>query len=223
MSDTARPKRAYDATGRRQRAAETRARIIDAATALFLERGYAGTTVPAIADRAGVAVETVYRSAAGKAGLLAAGVQSALAGGHGRADTPVELRAGIRRVIDEPDPRSKLAAYAATQPGVWGRAGPLLSVLEEAAAADAELAELQRAHEQQRLDGMRRFAQHLHEAGALRADLDATRAADVLWTLCAQSTYDALVRSRGWSGTAYRHWLADMLVAALLEPRDRSR
>lgn len=218
MSETARAKRPYDASGRRARAAQTRARIVDAATELFLERGYAGTTVPAIAERAGVAVETVYRSTSGKAGLLAAGVQAALAGGQERAALPVERREGIRRVIEEPDPARKLAAYAATQPGLWARVGPLLSVLEAAASADEELAELRRAHARQRLDGMRRFAEHLESAEALRADVDAERAADVLWALCAQSTYDSLVRERGWSHADYREWLARMLAAALLEP-----
>src|SRR5215213_7951812 len=103
MSDATRPRRQYDSSSRRARAAKNHARIVDAAAGLFLERGYVGATIPAIAVRAGVAVETVYRAANGKAGLLAAAVQAALAGGAERAELPVEEREGIRRVIDEPD------------------------------------------------------------------------------------------------------------------------
>jgi AcrR family transcriptional regulator len=217
MVDEARGKRAYDATARRERAALTRARIVDAATELFLERGYVGATIPAIAERAGVAVETVYRASSGKAGLLAAGVQAALAGGQERAAVPVEQRKAIRDLIAETDPRRKLAAYAATQPGLWARVGPLLSVLDEAAAGDQELAELRDAQEAQRFEGMRSFAAHLRAAGALRAGVDADRAADVLWTLCARATYDSLVHARGWTHADYRDWLADALQAALLE------
>jgi hypothetical protein len=55
-----------------------------------------------------VAVETVYRAATGKAGLLEAAVQASLAGGVERAKLPVEQRPGIRRVIEEPDPRRQL-------------------------------------------------------------------------------------------------------------------
>lgn len=217
MSDNARPRRRYDASSRRTRAAENHARIITAAGELFLERGYVGSTVPAIAARAGVAVETVYRAANGKAGLLAAAVQAALAGGPERAAVPVEEREGIRRVIDEPDARRQLLAYAATQPGVWSRVGPLLRVLDEAAAADEELAQLKLAHAEQRHTGLRRFASLLADEGALRADLTVDRATDVIWTLCAQSTFESLVTARGWTHREYREWLGDTLADALLE------
>lgn len=187
---------------------------------MFLERGYVGATIPRIAAEAGVAVETVYRSASGKAGLLAAAVQAALAGGAERAEVPVEQRPAIRRVIEETDPRRQLRAYAATQPGVWGRVGPLLHVLDVAATTDPALVELRDRHAAQRLDGLRRFAALLAERGALRPGLDVERAADILWTVCAQANYDSLVTARGWTPEEYRDWLADTLIAALLaDPR----
>ncbi|MQA81493.1 MAG: TetR family transcriptional regulator [Streptosporangiales bacterium] len=216
MSENARPRRRYDATKRREHAARTRATIVTAAARLFVERGYAGTTIPAIAAEAGVAVETVYRSASGKAGLLAAAVQAALAGGVERAEVPVDERPGIRRVIEETDPVRQLWLYAATQPGVWGRVGPLLRVLDAAAGSDESLAELQAKHAAQRLHGMRRFAGLLAERGALRPDVSADRAADILWTVCAQASYDSLVTDRGWAPEEYRDWIAEVLAAALL-------
>lgn len=217
MPDEARVRRRYDAPRRRERAALTHRRIIDTATRLFLDRGYVGTTIPAIAAEAGVAVETVYRSAGGKAELLAAAVQAALAGGAERAEVPVEERPGIRRIIEEPDPRLQLRAYAATQPGVWRRSGPLLAVLEAAAGHDPALAALQERHAAQRLDGLRRFAQLLHDRGALRPGLPADRAADLLWTICAQANYDSLVTRRGWTPEAYQAWLGDTLISSLLD------
>src|SRR4051794_2398198 len=123
MSENARPRRRYDAPRRRERAAGTRRRIIDAATRLFLERGYVGTTIPAVAVEAGVAVETVYRSAGGKAELLAAAVQAALAGGAERAELPVEKRPGVRRGIEGPHPPPQLRPHAATHPRGRGRRG----------------------------------------------------------------------------------------------------
>jgi AcrR family transcriptional regulator len=216
MSQETTPKRRYDASRRRERAAGTRHRIVEAAAALFVERGYAGTTIPSIAARAGVAVETVYRSAAGKSGLLAAAVQAALAGGVERSERPVEQRDGIRRVIEEPDPRRQLAAYAHTQPGVWSRVGPLLSVLDSAASSDQALQHLQAELAAQRLDGMRRLADLLDRQHRLRPGLSAARAADLVWTLCAQATFDALVGQRGWTHGDYESWLADMLAASLL-------
>ena len=223
MAESARPRRRYDASRRREQAARTRIRIIEAAARVFLDHGYARATIPAIAAAAGVAVETVYRSAGGKAGLLAAAVQAALAGGGGRAEQPVEQGVGIRRVIQESDPHCQLTAYAATQPGVWSRVGPLLRVLEAAAAGDRALVDLRERHAQQRLDGMSRFARLLAERGALRPDLTIQRAADLLWAICAQANYDALVNARGWSEQEYRDWLGDMLAAALLSDSTESR
>jgi len=218
MSNNATPKRRYDATRRREQAAQTRVAIVAAAAKVFVERGYAKATIGAIAAAAGVAVETVYRSAAGKAGLLNAAVQAALAGGVERSDVPVERRPGIRALIEEPDPRRKLALYAATQPGVHGRSAPLMAVLAEAAGSDPELIDLLASYDEQRLTGMRRFAAHLAETGALRPGLTVERAADIIWTLQAPDVYTALVAKRGWLPEEYRDWLAETLASALLPP-----
>jgi len=172
--------------------------------------------MPRIAAEAGVAVETVYRSASGKAGLLECAVQAALAGGVTRGDVPVEERPAIRRVIEEPDPRRQIAAYAATQPGVWSRVGPLLRVLDAAAAGDETLAALRERHANQRLEGLRRFAGLLADHGALRPGLSVDRAADIIWTVCGQANYDSLVTSRRWSHDEYRDWIADTLTHALI-------
>lgn len=217
MSEDARPfRRSYDAPKRRQQAADTRAKVIGAAHRVFLERGYAGATIPRIAAEAGVAVETVYRAATGKAGLLEAAVQAALAGGVARANVPVEDRPTIRRVIEEADPRRQLQAYAATQPGVWSRVGPLLRVLDEAASSDEHLVALRELHAATRLRGLRRFANLLAQRGDLRPGMSADRAADIIWTVCGQASYDALVLARGWSHDDYRDWLAETLIGALL-------
>ena len=218
MSENARPRRRYDSTLRAERAAQTRARILDAARLLFLERGYSGATIPGIASAAGVAVETVYRAAPGKAGLLAAVVERALAGGSDNAELRVEERPGIRRMIEEEDPVRKLELYAATQPGVYGRAGPLLRVLDEAAPSTPELHELRSGYAARRLAGMRKLAAQLAERGALRDGLSPGRAADILVTVCSLANYDSLVAERGWSSRAYRDWVADTLVRTLLQP-----
>jgi AcrR family transcriptional regulator len=205
MLENARPRRRYDTRSRREQARRTRARILEAAKRVFLERGYAGATIPRIAAEAGVAVETIYRTAPGKPGLLAAAVETALAGGMDNADLPVEQRPGIRRVIEEEDPVRKLHLYAATQPGVYGRAGGLLRVLDEAATSIPDLAELRERYAASRLQQ------------SLRAGLSPQRAADMLVTVCSRANYDSLVTERGWSPEDYQDWLADTLVRTLLK------
>lgn len=197
-------------------AGRTRTRILEAAKRVFVERGYAGATIPRIAAEAGVAVETIYRTAPGKPGLLAAAVETALAGGRDNANLPVEQRPGIRRVIEEEDPVRKLQLYAATQPGVYGRAGGLLRVLDEAAMSIPDLAQLRERYAASRLEGMRQLAEQLAEQKTLRAGLSPQQAADMLVTVCSRANYDSLVTERGWSPEDYQDWVADTLVRTLL-------
>ncbi|WP_158563952.1 TetR/AcrR family transcriptional regulator [Jiangella anatolica] len=220
MSQTASAKRRYDSTNRRARAAETRSRIVEAAARVFVEHGYARATIPRIAAEAGVAVETVYRSATGKAGLLEAAVLAAVAGGVERSDVPVEQRPAIQRIIAEPDPRRQLRAYAATQPGIWDRVGPLLRVLDAAAPTDDALQALRTQQGEFRHAGLRRFAGLLESRGALRPEVSADRAADIIWTVCGQATYDALVLACGWTHEEYERWIGDTLIHALLPPAE---
>ena len=66
MSSPVKSRRPYDSSGRRSQARRARADIIDNARELFIEHGYTGTTMAAIAARAGVSVETIYKSIGNK-------------------------------------------------------------------------------------------------------------------------------------------------------------
>jgi AcrR family transcriptional regulator len=210
--------RAYDSPTRRERAALTRRAVIDAAVAAFAELGWSGTSMQAIAERAGVSVETVYRAApGGKAALLGEAVQAALAGGAARAETAVDDRPSIRRVIDAASALDAVTAYAEVVPGTWRRLAPLLAAVD-GADGEPSLTTLRAQLEEQRLAGMRRFARQLDAAGALRHGLDVDLAADVLWTVCSRANHQALVGARGWSERDYVAWLRRALAAELLAP-----
>src|SRR5262245_12340277 len=60
--------------GRWRTGAESKQRILDTARALFRERGYGGTTVPAIAADAGVDPAMVFYFFGNKQGLFAAAI-----------------------------------------------------------------------------------------------------------------------------------------------------
>jgi len=60
---------------REEHQAETRDRLLDAATVLFAETGFSGTSVAAIAKRAGVTTGAIYSNFAGKDELFAAVVE----------------------------------------------------------------------------------------------------------------------------------------------------
>jgi TetR/AcrR family transcriptional regulator, regulator of autoinduction and epiphytic fitness len=222
MEPSVKPRRPYDSRRRREQAAQTRRDIEAAADRLFRERGYVGTSMPAIASEAGVVVETVYRAFGNKAGLFKAVLEAALAGGSERAEVPPAERPAIRAVIAEPDPRRKLELYAATQPGVHGRSGRLYRVLVAAADADAELRDVLDGMEARRLHGLGGLAGQLAESGALRSDLSLGEARDVIWTLCSTPVHDLLVRERGWASERYQRWLTAALKRELLEEEDHT-
>lgn len=219
MSEDVKTRRKYDSRRRQQQAERTRNDIVESAHALFVDRGYLGTTMTEVAHAAEVAVETIYRGFGSKAALFAAVVEAAVAGGVHRAQRPVEERPAIRAVIDEPDPRQQIERYVATQPGIHERLGPLVHALRAAADVEEQLADVWERLENQRLEGMGRFAQLLAERGALPEDLSVDEARDVLWTLNSHDVYDKLVTQRGWTPKRYQHWLTDTLTSTLL-PRN---
>lgn len=219
MSTNVKARRRYESPHRREQAARTRHKVVRAAQRLFLRDGYAPTTMSAIATEAGVVVETLYRGFGSKAGLFGAVVEAALAGGADRAEVPVEERPAIAEMIAEPDPRRQVALYAATQPGIHRRAGPLLRAVRDAAALDAEVGQVWRELETQRHAGQGRFVGLLSSRGSLRDGLSVELATDALWTLTSLAVYDLLVVDRGWSADAYERWLVEALARELLPGR----
>jgi len=161
--------RRYDASGRQAAARETRRAILSAAEGLFLERGYARTTMTGIAQAAGVSVETLYLSVGPKAAIVRYLVETALSGTW--EPVPGPERDWVRKFTAEPDLRLKVRRFAA--PAVRAlhqRLAPLWTVLTEAAPGDAELRSVVEELNQRRVGHMRLMAQHLADQGGhLRA------------------------------------------------------
>jgi len=216
MNHDVKTRRRYESPHRREQAAGTRRKVVAAAQTLFLEHGYAGTTMAAIARDAGVVVETVYRSFGSKVALFGAVVEAALAGGVERAELPVEERPAIAAIIAETEPAKQVALYAATQPGIHRRAGPLLRAVRDASALDPEVARVWSELEAQRYVGQARVAGMLASRGALREGLSVETASDLIWTLTSLAVHDLFVVERGWSSEQYEHWLTDALTRELL-------
>jgi AcrR family transcriptional regulator len=218
--DGVKARRRYDNRRREAQALQARRRILDAAYRLFLERGYTGTTMAGVAAAAGVSVETVYKAFGTKAALAKQVWDVTLVGD----DRPVPLaqRPEFIAVTAEPDPRRKLAAYAAVGRLLFERLGPLIGVLLEG-GGDPELRELLATVDRERLAGATRVVGQLVELGALRDGLDPERARDILWTLISPEVARMLVYGRGWSLDQWQAWLATSLTDALLGPETAPR
>jgi AcrR family transcriptional regulator len=211
-------KRAYSSELRADQARRTRKQIVDAAGRLFVERGYGGTTVDAVAQEAGVSRKTVFTSVGGKVALLKLAYDFTMAGD----DEPVPLveRPALQAVIAEPDPYRQVDLFAQVVTDNGRRISRLYLVLRSAADVDAEARDLYQRWEDQRHDAMvegpvRNFA----AKKVLRRGLKRSEAADLLWLLVDPSTYHRLVHERGWSDTRFRRWLAETMRTQLLVPR----
>lgn len=205
-------KRRYDASKRREAAAHTRQAILDAALELFTDRGYAATPMTAIAKRAGVALDTVYAAVGRKAELARLLIETAISGGS--QAIPAEQRDYVQAIRAASDAETKIAIYALAMRGIAGRLAPVLSIIEQAAPAEPELAALWRQISERRAANMRRFVADLAAVAELRVDPD--DAADIVWATNAPELYQLLVSQRGWSPERYERFLADSWCRLLL-------
>jgi AcrR family transcriptional regulator len=205
-------KRRYDASKRREAAAHTRQAILDAALELFTDRGYAATPMTAIAQRAGVALDTVYAAVGRKAELARLLIETAISGGT--QAVPAEERGYVQAIRAADDAGTKIAIYASAMRGIAGRLAPVLSIIEQAAPAEPELAALWRQIAERRAANMHRFVADLTAVAELRVDPD--DAADIVWATNAPELYQLLVSQRGWSPERYERFLADTWRRLLL-------
>ena len=197
---------AYTSPRRQESAARTRQAIVDAATRLFLERGYAATTIADIATAARVAPATVYTSVGGKPKVLEAISQPP-------ADDP-ELARLISEVEAADDPHEAIRRSAkATRYSAETNADVFAVIMLNApfdptvAAAAADMAANFRK-------GARRLVNHLRELGALPRGT--ANDVDTVVYFLGHASWHRMVTDLGWTYDRAQKWLADRLAQALL-------
>jgi len=185
---------------------------------LFLERGYAATTIDAISDRSDVPPATVYRLFPGKLGILTAVLDASIAGDEGLAP---QDRPEVADLLAESDPRKQLAGFARINIAINTRSADVYRILVSAAGSDAEAADLLAQYVRRRDAGQGQIAGLLAREEALRPDLAERDAADIIHALMSPELYRLLVIERGWTPGHYEKWLAETLAAQLLAPPAR--
>lgn len=205
--------RRYDSPVRDEAALLTRRRVLAAARSSFLTEGYARTTVRAIATAAGVSEQTVYARVGGKAAILKAVYDTALAGDDG--PVPLAERPEVQRMLDTPDARTLLTLYAGLATAISARMRPLLELVHGARAVEPDLDELARAGAAERRLGTAMFAQHFVARGFARPGLSTDDVIDLVWVLNSPEVYLLQVRDNRRSDADYERWLAQTLHACL--------
>jgi AcrR family transcriptional regulator len=217
VSTTSRPapRRKYDNSRRRADAQARQRRIIDAATALLVEQGFAATSIDQIAAAADVSSPTVYATFGSKAGVLARAIDVAVVGDY--EDIPLVDR--LLSVIEKSGTQTPRQFAAGIQliRTINQRVAPLMRVMEQAASADPALQELRT-----RLIGaIRADCTAVIEKfwrTALRPGLSEAQAADAMAMMLSPHVYSMLTVDMGWSPHRYQQWLAHALPRLLLRP-----
>jgi AcrR family transcriptional regulator len=216
MATDAKRRRSHDGKRGQARTRLARAAVVEAARALFLERGYAGTTIDTISDLSDVPPATVYRLFSSKPGILKALIDVSIAGD----DQAVALqdRPHVRALLADRDPRNQLSGFAGITRGIMSRAEPVHRILVSAAGSDPDAAALLAEQTRQRRQGQARIARSLARVGALRPKLRERDAADIIHALMSPEVYRLLVCDRGWPPERYEQWLKGILIDQLLPP-----
>lgn len=205
----------HRAPGRKERAAASRRRMLDAARATFIERGYHGATMTEIADRASMAVQTLSYHFGSKARLLSELLVRTVQEQVG--PTPPLERAEWLEAVAAPVTGTELIdVFVDNAHPIMEEVSPLMHVARVGALNDEEVAEVYREHEEWRRRAFHEVATWLAEQRALRPDLSAPRATDIALTTFGPEAYVALLQDRSWTSEEISAWMKDALKRLLL-------
>ena len=211
-------RRPYRSPRREEQAEQTRLLVLAAARKLFEERGYAGTSMSAVADEAGVSPESVYAHFGSKRSLLGELFRNSV---RGADPAPVPEQDVPRKLAATRDQQEQLRLFAADIVPRLERAAPLVAVLAAAAQSDPELAQLLATLHADRLKNLQVLVDALAANGPLRPS--AGDALETVWALTSPELYELLARLRGWTPRRYEEWLAESLKQLLLPEKYSNR
>ena len=196
------------------KAAQTRARILEAAYQLFSSGGYEATTMQMVAEAAGVAVQTVYFVFGTKARLLAE-VESRMILG----DAPLEQsgqRQWVAQIQQETDPQKLVALFVEATAEVLSRISPFVVAVGSALPGDPQSVA---ARDRGRDQFFSVIIDRLAALRALRNGLTSSRGVDIIRVVNTVEAYADLTTRRGWTVVEWKHWLTDLLCVQLLADR----
>jgi AcrR family transcriptional regulator len=210
MADTAAAERGSKLS-RQQRAAQTRARMVQAAHRLFLERGYEATTMQEVADQSAVAVQTVYYTFKTKAQLLAEVEAFTVLGDRPSAEW---RQSDPAKRLDEATTGAQLVKeFVAMDADIKARLAPFVEAVGSALPSDPDAVA---ARERGRAEFFKAFVDRLSELTGLRPGMTKRRALDILLAVNSLPTYLELTTRRGWTPRQWKAWLTDTIERQFL-------
>ncbi|MEV0664508.1 TetR/AcrR family transcriptional regulator [Actinomadura luteofluorescens] len=198
---------------RAERSRRTRGKVIEAARELFVAQGYGATSLQEVADRAGVAVQTVYFVFGNKRTLFKDVVDTSIAGDAEPVATME--REWFRDACAAPTAAGQLRAHVRGTAEILGRVAPIMSMIAAAGAADPQIAAQWPDVPDPRYTVQLAAAEALVAKSGARPGVSAATAADLLFGLLSPQLYLLFVRDRGWTPDAWEEWAHATLAAQL--------
>jgi len=203
------PVKTLTRVSRRDRAHQTRVRILEAAYRLFCKRGWEGTTMQLVADEADVAVQTVYFGFGTKARLLAAVEEHTILGG---APRPAFFERWAAASATETDPLALIRRFVEIDSRIKARLAPLVAGMGGSMPAESG-----RDRESGRDQFFGQLVDRLQALRALKGGLSRDRALDLLRVLNDQASFSDLTMRRGWTQKEWIEWMSALLASQLLK------
>jgi len=202
---------------RREQAEASRQKVLRAAREVFLESGYHAATMGQIAERSGLAVQTVayYFGTKPKlmSELITASVRRAMGG-----VAPVDRDSWARSEATATDGRVLVDAFVDEVHPILMSVHQLVDVARIGGLTDPEVQDVHEFHENWRARDYGRFVQALNRVDSLRREVDVRTAKDIVLTLLAPDMYRVLHVDRGWDSEQIHDWMKHTIKALLLKP-----
>ena len=203
-------RRPYHSPLRADQAQRTRRRVLESARRLFIEHGYARTTVTAVADKAAVTPETIYLTFGGKRGLLE-GVMD-ITGPH---DSIADDEQWWEMVAQLPTASERLAKNVEYSCRILARTRPIHAIIRGAADNEDFAAELGRRLLTERLTNQTERI-HTYLGDELRPEVSTAEAGQRYCALTSPELYHLLTVELGWTPEQHQNWLTELLQTELL-------
>lgn len=203
--------RKYVSPARERKAQETKNRILDAAEALLLAKGFSGMTVAEVARDAGVSPQLVYALFSSKAGIIMAAIEERVLNDDINADT-------IKIIHTTTDPVRILKSLAKLVRNIYEGNSPTFTAVYGARLVSPQLAELESELGELRRQKQEPLAKNLMASGKLLPHLNEESVRDIIWAMTSRELYHMFVIKRGWSPDRYEKQLVQLLAAGLVLP-----
>ncbi len=214
MDDPVKPRRSYRSEARADQAATTRATVIAAARTLFLEAGWAGTTIAGVARAAKVSPETIYAVFGGKAPLFAEVVRAGVR--RAAPNVPLLEQAGPKAVAAAPDQATVLRLFARDIAELLAGVAGLMGVARGVAGSEPDIGKVYRGIHTGRRENFGMVVKALQRHGPLRGKLREADAVAVIWRLASPELFLLMTEIEGVTPAAYADWLEATLARLLL-------